>query len=150
MICRVSAEYVQPVWDNIGSMVIGRPLFDMTNGWEGEPPAGQQVIVISHRPKPDGWHPEASCHFVDDVAVAIAKAKELAGEQPGAASALPGSALRTMCSSLGRFCCQALTVRPWPDFRRMPSRRPEHESRTGGQQRGCMAQQLRRRNVSGT
>jgi dihydrofolate reductase len=36
------------------------------------------VVVVSHRPKPDGWHPEASYHFVDDVAQAVAKAKELA------------------------------------------------------------------------
>jgi dihydrofolate reductase len=79
MVSRASAEYVQPVWDNIGSMVIGRHLFDMTNGWEGTPPAGDHVVVVSHRPKPDGWHPEASYHFVDDVAHAIAKAKELAG-----------------------------------------------------------------------
>ena len=41
MVSKVSAEYVQPIWDNIGSMVIGRHLFDITNGWEGSPPAGQ-------------------------------------------------------------------------------------------------------------
>ena len=79
-VSRVSADYVQPIWDKIGSMVIGRHLFDITNGWEGTPPAGEHVVVVSHRPKPDGWHPEASYHFVDDVAQAIAKAKELAGE----------------------------------------------------------------------
>jgi hypothetical protein len=26
----------------------------------GPPPAGDHVVVVSHRPKPDGWHPEAS------------------------------------------------------------------------------------------
>ena len=35
--------------------------------------------MVSHRPKPDGWHPEASYHFVDDVVAAVATAKELAG-----------------------------------------------------------------------
>lgn len=50
----VSAAYVRPMWDRIGSMVIGRHLFDMTNGWEGSPPAGEHVIVVSHRSKPDG------------------------------------------------------------------------------------------------
>ena len=87
MVSRVSAEYVQPVWDGIGSMVIGRHMFDMTNGWEGTPPAGEHVVVVSHRPKPDGWHPEASYHFVDDVAEAIATAKELAGERTVAVAA---------------------------------------------------------------
>jgi hypothetical protein len=49
------------------------------HGWEGRPPAGEHVVVVSHRPKPDGWHPEASYHFVDDVA-AVTKAKLLAGK----------------------------------------------------------------------
>jgi hypothetical protein len=44
------------------------------------PPAGDHVIVVSHRPRPDGWHPEAPYHVVDDVARAIELAKELAGE----------------------------------------------------------------------
>ena len=80
-VSRVSADYVRPMWDRIGSMVIGRRLFDMTNGWEGSPPAGQHVVVVSHRPKPGGWHPEASYHFVDGVAEAVAKAEELAGDR---------------------------------------------------------------------
>jgi dihydrofolate reductase len=79
-VSRASAEYVRPMWDSIGSMVIGRHLFDLTNGWEGTPPAGQHVVVVSHRPKPDGWHPEASYHFTGDVAQAAATAKKLAGE----------------------------------------------------------------------
>jgi dihydrofolate reductase len=87
LVSRVSAEYVQPVWDGIGSLVIGRHLFDITNGWEGTPPAGEHVIVVSHRTKPDGWHPEASYHFVDDVAEAVAKARELAGERTVAVAA---------------------------------------------------------------
>jgi dihydrofolate reductase len=36
---------------------------------------------VSHRPKPDEWHPEASYHFVNDVPAAIAKAKDLAGSR---------------------------------------------------------------------
>jgi dihydrofolate reductase len=87
MVSQVSADYVRPIWDSIGSMVIGRHLFDMTNGWEGKPPSGEHVVVVSHRPKPDGWHPEASYYFVDDVARAIAMAKELAGERQVAVAA---------------------------------------------------------------
>lgn len=76
-----SADYVCPVWAGIGSMVIGRHLFDMMNGWDGKPPAGDHVVVVSHRPKPDGWHPEASYHFVCDVTEGVARARELAGER---------------------------------------------------------------------
>ncbi|MFD4324699.1 dihydrofolate reductase family protein [Nocardioides sp. NPDC058538] len=79
-VSRASADYVRPVWAGIGSMVIGRHLFDMMNGWDGKPPAGDHVVVVSHRPKPAGWHPEASYHFVDDVVDGVAKAKELAGD----------------------------------------------------------------------
>ena len=91
-----SAAYVRPMWASIGSMVIGRHLFDLTNGWEGSPPAGEHVVVVSRRPKPQGWHPEASYHFVDDVALAIAKAKELAEERIVALTAgdVGGQALR--------------------------------------------------------
>lgn len=78
---RPSAEYVRPIWEAIGAIVMGRTLFDLVNGWEGRPPAGDHVIVVSHRPKPEGWHPEASYHFVDDVTAAIDKAQELAGER---------------------------------------------------------------------
>jgi dihydrofolate reductase len=90
-----SAAYVRPMWEQIGSTVIGRHLFDLTNGWEGTPPAGDHIVVVTHRPRPDGWHPEASCRFVDDVSEAIAVAKELAGDRDVAVAAgdMAGQAL---------------------------------------------------------
>ncbi|WP_030511141.1 dihydrofolate reductase family protein [Microbispora rosea] len=87
MVSRASAEYVRPIWESIGVIVMGRRLFDLVNGWEGRPPAGDHVIVVSHRPRPEGWHPEASYHFVDGVAAAIDKAQELAGERTVAVNA---------------------------------------------------------------
>ena len=102
-VSQASAGYVKTMWAGIGSMVIGRHLFDTTNGWEGVPPAGDHVIVVSHRPKPDDWHPEgfhsegfhsvhprehqASYYFISDVTQAITKAKELAGERTVAVAA---------------------------------------------------------------
>ncbi len=82
-----SAEYVRSMWDAIGVIVMGRHLFDLVNGWEGQPPTGDHVIVVSHRPKPEGWHPEASYHFVDDVTAALDKARGLAGERTVAVNA---------------------------------------------------------------
>lgn len=38
------------------------------------------VVVVSHRPKPEGWHPEASYHFATSVEEGIARALELAGD----------------------------------------------------------------------
>jgi dihydrofolate reductase len=80
-VSRASAQYVRPMWEAIGTIVMGRNLFDLVNGWEGQPPAGDHVVVVSHRPRPEGWHPEASYHFADDVTAAIGKAQELAGER---------------------------------------------------------------------
>jgi len=80
-VSEASAAYVRSTWEGVGSMVIGRHLFDIMNGWDGQPPAGDHVVVVSHRPKPDGWHPEASYHFIDDVTQAVAQASELAGER---------------------------------------------------------------------
>ncbi|MFD3503054.1 dihydrofolate reductase family protein [Streptomyces sp. NPDC058678] len=86
-VSQTSAEYVGPMLAQIGTLVVGRHVFDMTDGWEGVPPAGEHLVVVSHRPRPKGWHPEAPFHFVDDVARAIAKAKELAGERTVAVAA---------------------------------------------------------------
>jgi dihydrofolate reductase len=76
-----SAAYVRAAWAGIGAMVIGRRLFDLMNGWDGQPPTGDHVVVVSHRPKPEGWHPEAPYHFVGDVGGAVKKAEELAGDR---------------------------------------------------------------------
>ena len=86
-VSRASAAYVRSMWEAIGTIVMGRHLFDLVNGWEGRPPAGDHVVVVSHRPKPEGWHPEASYHFVDGVTAAIDKARELAGERMTAVNA---------------------------------------------------------------
>ncbi|MFW6692363.1 dihydrofolate reductase family protein [Streptomyces sp. MAR4 CNX-425] len=86
-VSRASAEYVRPMWESIGTIVMGRHFFDLMNGWEGNQPAGDHVVVVSHRPKPAGWHPEASFHFVDGVTAAVDKARELAGERVVAVSA---------------------------------------------------------------
>lgn len=69
------------MWEDIKVIVMGRRLFDLVDGWEGQPPAGEHVVVVSHRPRPEGWHPEASYHVVDDVTAAVAKARELAGSR---------------------------------------------------------------------
>jgi len=86
-VSRASADYVRSMWASIGTIVMGRHFFDLMNGWEGRQPAGDHVVVVSHRPKPEGWHPEASFHFVDGVEAAIAMAQELAGDRTVAVNA---------------------------------------------------------------
>lgn len=79
-VSKASADYAQPTMAEIGTLVVGRHVFDMTDGWGGVPPAGEHVVVVSHRPRPEGWHPDAPFHFVDGVEEAMAKAKELTEE----------------------------------------------------------------------
>ena len=75
-----SASYVKPFWDSSRATIQGRHLFDLTNGWEAQPPAGEHLIVVSRRPKPEGWHPEADVPFFDDVAAAVGEARRRAGD----------------------------------------------------------------------
>jgi dihydrofolate reductase len=76
-----SHEYVSSFWAGIGATIQGRHLFDLTNGWEAQPPAGKHLVVVSHRTKPQGWHPEADVPFLDDVAAAVEEAKRRAGDR---------------------------------------------------------------------
>src|SRR5215217_6486604 len=76
-----SLTYVRSFWDSIRATIQGRHLFDLTNGWEAQPPAGEHLVVVSHRPKPEGWHPEADVPFFQDVAAAVEEAKKRAGDR---------------------------------------------------------------------
>ena len=78
---QASQDYVSSFWASIGATIQGRHLFDLTNGWEAEPPAGEHLLVVSHRPKPDGWHPDADVPFFTDVAAAVEEAKQRAGDR---------------------------------------------------------------------
>ncbi|MCT2277191.1 dihydrofolate reductase family protein [Micromonospora chalcea] len=81
-VSQTSHDYVRPYWDRIGVTVVGRHVFDLTDGWDGTPPSGiDHVVVVTHRPAPEGWDPEAPFHFVDGVEAAVARAQELAGDR---------------------------------------------------------------------
>ncbi|OLZ58432.1 dihydrofolate reductase family protein [Amycolatopsis keratiniphila] len=81
-VSRTSYDHTRPYWDRIGVTIAGRRVFDLTDGWDGKPPSGiDHVIVVTHRPAPEGWDPDAPFHFVDGVEAAVAKARELAGDR---------------------------------------------------------------------
>jgi dihydrofolate reductase len=79
-----SAEYLRTAWSDVGPGVIGRRLFDLTDGWGGVPPVGDAVFVVTHR-VPTEWiesHPDAPFTFVTDgVESAVAKAQAVAGDK---------------------------------------------------------------------
>ncbi len=81
-VSQASYDYTRPYWDRIGVTIAGRRVFDMTDGWDGIPPSGiDHVVVVTHRGRPEGWHPGAPFHFVDGIRAAVARAQELAGDR---------------------------------------------------------------------
>jgi dihydrofolate reductase len=72
----------------VGSLVVGRKLFDLTNGWNGRPPSGERVFVVTHRPPADWPYPDAPFTFVTEgVPSAIAQAKAFAADRNVAVNA---------------------------------------------------------------
>jgi dihydrofolate reductase len=79
-VTEASADVIRS-WDSVRATVIGRRLFDITNGWRGVPAAGEHVFVVTHSPPADWGFPGAPFTFVTDgVASAIAQARAFAGD----------------------------------------------------------------------
>ena len=83
-----SADYTRAEWASIRASVIGRRLFDLTNGWHGRPAVGEAVFVVTHQAPTDWDFPNAPFTFVtDSVRSAVAQAKAFAGDMDVAVSA---------------------------------------------------------------
>lgn len=81
-VSRASYDYTRAYWDQIGATVAGRHVFDLTDGWDGKPPGGvDHVVVVTHRPPPEGWDASAPFHFANGVKAALAEAQQLAGDR---------------------------------------------------------------------
>lgn len=94
---QASADFMRTMYAGIAANVIGRRLFDMTNGWNGKPAAGEHVFVVTHQPPTDWEYADtAPFTFVDGVETAIAAAKEYAGDRivDVGAGQIGGQALR--------------------------------------------------------
>lgn len=78
---QASKDFCEAVYPRVGAEVIGRRLFDLTDGWGGVPAAGEHVFVVTHEP-PSDWKHAATAPFTfvtDGVAAAIERARDLAG-----------------------------------------------------------------------
>jgi dihydrofolate reductase len=79
---QASPDFMRSHYRNTAANVIGRRLFDLTNGWEGKPAAYEHVFVVTHQPPTDWEYADtAPFTFVDGVEEAIAAAKEFAGDR---------------------------------------------------------------------
>ena len=78
----VSAEHWRGIVEATGALVVGRRLFDLTNGWGGSHPMGVPVVVLTHS-VPDGRPREdAPFTFVTEgIGRAVEVAQGLAGDR---------------------------------------------------------------------
>jgi dihydrofolate reductase len=82
-ISRASADVMQETIARTGAGLMGRRLFDLTNGWDGKPPANAPVFVVTHNP-PQGWQSQGNVPYTfvtDGVVSALEQAQQVAGDK---------------------------------------------------------------------
>lgn len=75
-----SGEHLRRLVGGTGALVVGRKLFDLTQGWGGTHPFGVPVFVVTHKAPDD--QPYGGFTFVTDgVESAVRQAAEAAGDK---------------------------------------------------------------------
>jgi dihydrofolate reductase len=94
-----SAAYLEAMICRVGALVVGRRVYDLTDGWGGDPPFGVPLFLVTHYP-PEAWPtPDAPYEAVTEgVAAAIERAKLVAGDK---AVALSGPSVIGQALNLG-------------------------------------------------
>jgi dihydrofolate reductase len=95
----VNAEYIRTITDMTGALVVGRRLFDLTDGWGGNHPLGRPVVVVTHQ-VPEGWpRDDAPFTFVTDgIEQAVEQARAIAGDKLVVAN---GGTIASQCLDAG-------------------------------------------------
>ncbi|HUN37020.1 MAG TPA: deaminase [Trebonia sp.] len=77
-----SAGYLRRTIEEAGALVVGRRVYDYTNGWGGDHPLAVPVFLVTHHP-PQAWPaPDAPFTAVPEgVAAAITMARAAAGDK---------------------------------------------------------------------
>jgi dihydrofolate reductase len=77
-----SAPMLRELTSGCGAIVAGRRLFDQTDGWRDNHPAGAPVVVVTHRPPPaDAEERFPRTTFTGSVEDGIREAKAIAGDR---------------------------------------------------------------------
>lgn len=80
-VTRATADYLDSVWPDVRAEVVGRHLFDIVNGWDGRPPVGERVFVVTHEAPTDWPFAGAPFTFVTGgLASAVEQASSFAGD----------------------------------------------------------------------
>jgi dihydrofolate reductase len=94
-------RYMREFVENIGVFVIGRRMFDLTDGWRGRHAFDKPIVVVTHS-VPEVWvaaHPDAPFTFViDGLPAAIERARAIAGDRNVCVT--PGT-IASQCLELG-------------------------------------------------
>jgi dihydrofolate reductase len=94
---KTGADHYGRLMDETGAIVVGRKLFDFTQGWGGQHPLGCPVVVLTHNPPAD-W-PHQQFHFVSTgIEGAVKKAVELAD---GKIVGVNGGEIASQCLAAG-------------------------------------------------
>jgi dihydrofolate reductase len=80
-VSQTTADLLTAAVASTGATVVGRRLYDITNGWDGHPGGEVPMVVLTHRPPHDWPRGGVPIHFETSVEAAVAKARELAGDQ---------------------------------------------------------------------
>jgi dihydrofolate reductase len=77
------AEYWRGWTDELGCLVVGRVLFDVTDGWKGRHPLGVPVVVLTHEPPADWSYPGSDdfTFITTGIQDAVAAAQKIAGDK---------------------------------------------------------------------
>jgi dihydrofolate reductase len=76
------AQHLKEFTASVGALVVGRHLYDLTNGWGGRHPMDVTTVVLTHRPPAD--RPAADDNFVfvtEGIEAAVAAARRIAGDR---------------------------------------------------------------------
>src|SRR5438270_10210793 len=77
-----SAPMLQELTAGCGALLAGRRLFDQTDGWGDNHPAGAPVVVVTHRPPPaDAAERFPRTTFSGNIEEAVATAKDIASDK---------------------------------------------------------------------
>lgn len=94
-----SAGHLRRLLEDVGAVVAGRRMFDITDGWKGHHPLGVPMFIVTHSAPEDWDRPDAPLTFVTDgVESAVAQASAAPGDK---VVGVGGPDIAQQCLNLG-------------------------------------------------
>jgi dihydrofolate reductase len=98
-VSETSAKVLREAFDSVGCFLVGRRLYDHTNGWNARPPMNRPMVVVTHDPPADWPRDGVPIIFASDgIEAAVAEASALAGDR---VVAVAGAAVARECLAAG-------------------------------------------------